>query len=229
MPKPLNQNIRFYFLFPVCPLWFICFYLVSFVVIIFLVYVESVGYAVNMPKFILALICVFISISVIAETVYKKTNPDGSVEFTDQNSIGSEEIKIRKPMTYSPPRLPSLNLPTKKLSPTFNYVLIINQPENDMVLVGKINVLVTVSVQPALLSGQGHQIRYELAGQSIVSQNTSETFKNVNRGTHNLTVGIVDKNGEAVSPIASRTFHMKRFFKKPAPPPPPKKLVSPAP
>lgn len=167
-----------------------------------------------MSKFILTLICVFISVSVTAETVYKKTNPDGSVEFTDQPSTDSEEVKIRKPTTYQAPRLPALTLPTKKLSPTFNYQLSINQPVNDSVIVGKMDVLVSVSVQPPI-SSIGHQIRYQLAGQSIVSRNMSETFKNVDRGTHNLTVSIVDRNGEVVSPVVSSTFHMKRFFKKP--------------
>lgn len=178
-----------------------------------------------MSKFLLTLICIFISVSVTAETVYKKTNPDGSVEFTDQKSTDSEEVKIRKPTTYTPTRLPSLNLPTKKLSPTFNYEITINQPTNDATIVGKMDVSVSVSVQPALLSGQGHQIRYELAGQSIVSRNMSETFKNVDRGTHNLTVSIVDRNAEVVSPVVSSTFHMKRFFKKPVVKPKPKPVT----
>jgi len=176
-----------------------------------------------MSKLILTLICVFISVSATAETVYKKTNPDGSVEFTDQPSTDSEEVKIRKPTTYQAPRLPALNLQSKKLSPTFNYQLSINQPINDSVIVGKMDVSVLVSVQPALLSGRGHQIRYQLAGQSIISRNMSETFKNVDRGTHNLTVSIVDRNGEVVSPAVSSTFHMKRFFKKPVPKPAPPK------
>lgn len=151
----------------------------------------------------------------MAETVYKKTNPDGEVEFTDKPSTGSEKIKIRKPSTYSPASLPSLNLPTKKLSPDFNYSLTINQPANDSTIVNQTEVQVSISVQPALLSGQGHQIRYSLAGESIVSRNSSETFKNVSRGTHNLTVSVVDADGEVISPVASTTFHVKRFHKKP--------------
>jgi len=168
-----------------------------------------------MSKFILTLICILISVSITAETVYKKTNPDGSVEFTDTPSTESEEVKIRKPTTYSPTQLPAVNLPTKKLSPSYDYSITINQPENDTTIVNQADVQVSISVQPALLSGQGHQIRYSLAGESIVSRNASETFKNVSRGTHNLTVSVIDANAEVVSPVASTTFHMKRFFKKP--------------
>ena len=182
---------------------------------------KLVGYAINMAKYILLLIC--ISVSVTAETVYKKTNPDGSVTFTDQQSTDSEEVKIRKPIIFSPPSLPALDLPTKKLKPNHNYVVVINRPAHDATILNKQDVLVSVSVQPDI--GQyGHQIRYQLGGQSIVSRNMSETFQNVSRGTYNLSVSVVDASGQVVSPVASRIFHMKRFFKKPTPPPPPPKV-----
>ena len=160
------------------------------------------------------MICVLLAVSVTAETVYKKTNPDGSVEFTDTGSKDSEEVKIRKPTSFSPPRLPKLGLPVKKLRPTFNYDITISKPAEDAVIINKADVTVTIALQPSLVGG--HQIRYELAGQSIVSQSSSATFKNVSRGTHSLIVSIIDKKGEVVSPIISRNFHMKRFFKKPA-------------
>lgn len=169
-----------------------------------------------MNKLILFSICLFISISLTAETVYKKTNPDGGVVFTDKQSTDSEEVKIRKPSTYKPARLPRVNLPSKKLSPSFNYKIQIDQPKQGGVIVGKHDVLVSVLIEPKLKSGYGHKIRYQLAEQTIKSEKTSETFINVSRGTLNLIVSIIDKNGDVVSPIASTTFHMKRFFKKPA-------------
>ena len=182
-----------------------------------LVYLKSVSYAVTMSRLILSILCIFISLSIAAETVYKKTNPDGSVEFTDTGSEDSEEVKIRKPTSYAPPRLPRLGLPVKKLKPNFNYNITISQPAEDSVITNQANVTVVVSVQPALLSGQGHKIRYDLGGQSTESQSLSATFQNVPRGTHSLIVSIIDNKGEVVSPIISRNFHMKRFFKKPIP------------
>jgi len=160
---------------------------------------------------------VLFTVSISAETVYKKTNPDGSVVFTDQPSTDTEEVQIRKPTTYTPTRLPSLSLPTKKLQPNYNYSLTINKPANDSTIVGVSDVIVSVSVQPSI-SRTGHQLRYQLAGKSIISRNATETFTNVDRGTHNLTVSVVNKNGEVVSPVVSTTFHMKRFFKKPKAP-----------
>lgn len=158
---------------------------------------------------------IVISASIVAETVYKKTNPDGSVTFTDQPSTDSKEVKIRKSTTYKPIGLPHLNLPSKKLSPSFNYELAITQPTNDATITGQHNVTVSISVKPTLKIEFGHQIRYQISNQTITSRSTSETFKNVSRGTHSVNVSIVDQNGSVVSPTASSLFHMKRFFKKP--------------
>lgn len=168
-----------------------------------------------MSKFVLTIFCAVLTISVVAETVYKKKNPDGSVEFTDQASTDSEEVKIRKPTTYSPPPLPRLTLPTKKLKPTFSYEIAITQPTDNAVITGETSVTVSLSIQPSL--NHGHQVQYQLAGKSIKSVNTSEVFKNVDRGTHQLTVSVVDQKGENVSSVVSRTIHMKRFFIKPTP------------
>ncbi len=173
-----------------------------------------------MLKIILSLICVFISVSVTAETVYKKTNPDGSVVFTDKQSTDSEEVKVRKPTSFSPPRLPALTLPTKKLSPSFNYEISISQPANGSTVLNTSDVIVSVSLQPALKSAYGHRIRYKLGIQSLTSDKASVTFKNVERGTHSIYVSIIDLKDEVVSPVASVQFHMKRFFKRPAPPKP---------
>ena len=175
---------------------------------------ELFGYAITMTmtRILISLVCVLISATVVAETVYKKTNPDGSVTFTDQQSSDSKKVEIRKPTSFAPPSLPALDLPTKKLKPDYNYVVVINSPANDTTILNEHDVVVSVSVSPDI--GQyGHQLQYQLGGDSIVSRNTSETFKNVSRGTHSLSVSVVDASGNVVSPVESRTFHMKRFFK----------------
>lgn len=171
-----------------------------------------------MKNSLLLLFCFFISVSVVAETVYKKTNPDGSITFTDTPSTDSEEIKVRKPTTYKPLNLPAPRLPTKKLSPSFDYTVTINNPSADAVITDNIDVVVSVSVEPALKTGYGHQIVYQMGGNSKKSQALTATFKNVSRGSHNLSVSIIDRTGEIVSRVASTSFHMKRFFKKPAKP-----------
>jgi hypothetical protein len=166
--------------------------------------------------------CIFISVTVrvSAEEIYKKTSPDGSVEFTDRKSKDSEKIKISEPSTYTAPvlqNLPGLNLPKKKLSPTVNYTIKIVQPVEDETITNTNEVVVSVLVEPAFAKGYPHQIRYQLGDQTVRSKETRVTFKNVVRGTHSLNVSIVDSNDVEVSPVTSVKFHLKRFFKKTLP------------
>lgn len=175
-----------------------------------------------MHKLIFLLAGVLFFTSAIAETVYKSKKPDGSVEFTDQASPDSEEIKIRKPTTYSPPRLPRLSLPKKKLTPNFNYELAITTPVNGSTILNTANVVVTVQLSPSLNTALGHQLQYTLGSQVIKSKKNTATFSNVDRGSHTINVSIIDLEDETVSPAVSATIYMKRFFKKTAPAPKPK-------
>ena len=159
----------------------------------------------------------FFSASIMAETVYKKTNPDGSVIFTDQESSETEEVKIRKPTIFKSTNLPSINLPSKKISPKTNYLITIVKPTANETILKSADVTVVITIQPNLLHYYGHQLKYQLDGQSIISSSTSQVFKNVSRGTHSVVVSIIDKNEEVIE-SASSNFHMKRYFKKPAKP-----------
>jgi len=153
----------------------------------------------------------------MAEEVYKNTRSDGSVEFTDRKSTESQKIKINEPVTYQAPRLPKLELPSKKLSPVFKYSIKILQPTNEANIINSESVLVSIALQPEMKKGYGHKILYQLAGKSITSLSSSVVFKEVPRGEHKLLVSIIDEKEEVVSPGASVTFYVKRFFKRPSP------------
>ncbi len=182
---------------------------------IILVYIVHVGYAVDMSKITLTLICLFLSVSLAAETVYKKTNPDGDVEFTDIPSTGSEKIKIRKPTTFSAPRLPALEPPAKKPK-LIDYEVIIIEPVNDTTIIGNNEIKVSVSVSPVLPTS--YKFRYQLGEQTLDSDSDSVSLDNIIRGTHTLRVSVINSKGEVVSAGASITFHMKRHFKRPPAP-----------
>ena len=164
-----------------------------------------------MKKLIFLVVCLFISVSITAETVYKKTNPDGSVVFTDQPSTDTEEVKIRKPTTFSPLSLPSLRSPNKKAKP-INYVVTIIEPSNDSTIIGNTRINVSVAVTPDLV--QRHQFRYQLGKQTLDTYRAAVSLDSVNRGTHVLNVSIINHDGEVVSSGSSVIIHQKRFFKK---------------
>lgn len=167
-----------------------------------------------MYKILSIILCLSFVSSSVAETVYKTTNPDGSVTFTDRESVDSEKVEVNKAQTYQAPRSPALPLATKKLSQSVSYALNIVQPGEGANIINTETVAVSVVLVPNLKTGYGHQLRYELAGQTVITQNTSHTFNNVYRGTHELKVTVIDKDGDAVSPVATTSFNVKRFFKK---------------
>ncbi len=167
-----------------------------------------------MNKFIFSLICLFVSVSAAAETVYKTTNPDGSVEFTDQNLKDSKEIKIPKTSTFSAPPLPPSS-PKKPIS-TNNYKVVIIEPSNDTVIIGNSNnftVKVSVLVSPPLPSNL--KFRYQIGDHFIDSRSSAVSLDNIVRGTHILHVSVINLENEVVSAGTSATFHMKRHFAKP--------------
>jgi len=172
-----------------------------------------------MNKIYVYIIALMIVLPLSAEIVYKKVNPDGSVEFTDREIKNSKEIKVRKPVTYKPLRLPPLSRPRTKKSAA-GYSISITQPIADATFTNKTDVQVAITLVPAL--SPAYKIRYQLDGQLIENKSTSTIFRNVNRGTHNLSVSVIDSNGSVVGETASSTFHMKRFFKKPSQPKPKK-------
>ena len=164
-----------------------------------------------MKKLIFLAMCLFISASITAETVYKKTNPDGSVSFTDQPSTDTEEVKIRKPTTFAPLRLPSLRSPNTKAK-SINYDVTIIEPSNDSTIIGTTSIKVSVTVTPEL--PHSHMFRYQLGSQVVNSHSTAVSLDNIARGTHVLNVSVINREGEVISPGSSVTFHQKRFFKK---------------
>ena len=169
-----------------------------------------------MQKLIFSFICFFIIVSVNAETVFKKVNPDGSISFTDKNTKGSKAVNVQETVTYTPPKLPPLD-PIKKKPKPIKYEITIIEPKKDKLFINKPDVNVSISVVPALNKKLKHQFSYQIGERTILSSETSVVFKDLYRGTHELIMSIVDKDREIISPSISNTFHVKRFFKRKAP------------
>lgn len=168
-----------------------------------------------MKQVILSILLAIFFTPVIAETVHKKVNPDGSIEFTDRESKDSKEVVI--PPTIIVPSQPPINLstPPRKTEPVMSHVISLLSPANNETINQSADVKIEVSVEPKL---KGHfQIRYSLNDQSAITKNLTHTFSNVNRGLHSVSVEVLNFNEEPVSRKVSHQIHMKRFFKKKKP------------
>lgn len=167
--------------------------------------------------------------------VFRKFHTDGVVEFTDQPSKGSEELKMEELPTYKfGPAIPSPKLTPRPKQAKSNTTpeqigpytsLAINSPAQGETLrsnSGKVDVKFTLV--PGLQFYQGHQIEYLLDGKSILKSEQLQPLKNISRGDHTLVIQVIDKNNKLLIRSNSVSFHVKRFFKSrnKATPPEPK-------
>lgn len=156
--------------------------------------------------------------------VFRKLHPDGVVEFSDQPTRGSEELKVEELPTYKfstparsgsnipPPARPTPAKPAQAASPYTS--LAITRPSHDETIRSNNgDIDVKFSLQPTLQYYQGHKIEYLLDGRSVLKSERPQILKNVSRGTHSLVIQVIDKNNNILINSNSVSFHIKRYFK----------------
>ncbi len=181
---------------------------------------------------------------IAADKVYKKVNPDGTVEFTDQPSSDAEEVPVREVPSIKTKPAPSIKFDSGQAQEpqTFPYeeVVIVSPKNAETIRDNAGNITLRGSVSPVLQQRLGHQLRWKMDGEVLAQQDLTLTLTNVDRGTHTVQLEIVDGEGEVQASSKSITFHLRRFFigtpANPAPnfpapnfPAPPKKKPPPPP
>ena len=142
-------------------------------------------------------------------TVYKEVGKDGTVSFSDEAKKGSEVIKV-KPVTT----IPALDIKQNKSLSTQDkqaehyQSLSIISPANDTAInTGNGSVQVVVQSKPRLRNSDLFQL--ELDGAVVSTQReASFNLKNVDRGTHTLSIKIIDRNKQTLKvAISTLTIH----------------------
>ena len=155
--------------------------------------------------------------------VYKKVNPDGSVEFSDIPQNNSEEIEIKPVQTIPAIKLPPSAETTKaeaetETMETFRYKsLEIISPKNDeAVRENTGQLMVTAKLEPELRPEYEHHIVWLLDGKKIEQGSVTGLqlkIENLDRGTHQLQIRVVDYDGNVVIKSSVISFHMLRVIK----------------
>lgn len=155
--------------------------------------------------------------------VYKRVNPDGSVEFTDVPSSKEEQpVTLPPPSTY---QAPAPVMPQPKTAPQVSAskytALSIVSPANDATLRDNAgNIEVKVSLSPALQAGHKLVLLVDGSSQGETTDNTF-ALTNLERGSHQLTAEVRDAKGETLISSASVTVFLHRhsiLFKRNPPP-----------
>jgi hypothetical protein len=149
-----------------------------------------------------------------AAGVYTYIDAQGNRVFTDRPGARAVESVDTRPVNSMPAAPPALPAAPRKAppAPTFAYRLLdIAQPEPDAAIRNNAgNLSVSITSDPALQPG--HQYRLLLDGHSVAPHTSEPTFAlhNIDRGSHQLIVEVVDGQGVTLQSSPPRTFHLLR-------------------
>ncbi|WP_433768018.1 DUF4124 domain-containing protein [Pseudomonas putida] len=148
--------------------------------------------------------------------VFTYVDAQGNRVFTDQPKTGNaKHVPLatgnRMSAPNTAPAIASSQKPEKK--PPFRYDLLrILVPEPDATVRSTAGeIIVSVTSEPGLQ--RGHRYRLLLDGQPTAEPGLSPVFPltNVDRGTHQLSVEILDEQGRTVERTANQPMHMLRM------------------
>ncbi len=165
-------------------------------------------------QIVAAFLILIASLSIHA-AIYKFYDENGNVIYSDQPGPGAVEIEKRDVQAIKGPRLrPATKLsPPQKKQPFVYKELRITSPEDDATIWdnnGDVNVDITVI--PQLRTKLGHKLVLSLDGKQVSEPGTATSFAlhGIDRGTHSVSVSIVDKTGKTIMSSNSVTFHLKK-------------------
>lgn len=166
-----------------------------------------------------ALLCLaLMTPALVSAEVYTYVDAEGNRVFTDQPHKNAKRVDIApsNSTSGSPPKRPVQSRAPQAKAQTevmFRYDLLrILVPEPDASIRSTPgDLIVTVTSEPALQ--QGHSYRLLLDGKPIGTAGRSPVFPlhNVDRGTHQLAVEIIDQRGRVLEKTPSQPFHLNRI------------------
>lgn len=139
----------------------------------------------------------------IADSIYRTTDAEGNVVFTDAPNAASrpaEQVEIQRTNTVEPPQqiepLPELDAAGEPAAPP-PYTITIVTPENETSFpMGPGNFSVRASVYPPLKKYEGLQLLVDGEPWGSPQRDNMWDLINVYRGQHDLTVAVVNNAGE---------------------------------
>lgn len=185
-----------------------------------------IGYAVTMKPIVTLMLLVLFIITGHAE-IYKGTDEEGNVIYSDKELPDSIKIPMPSPNTIIMPKpIPkqAIKKDEKEKNP-YKTFKILSPSNNETLRISSGNVPVTLSVTPTLDIKQGHHISVYIDGAVTINKTTKLNLQisNVGRGSHTLRAEIRSAKNEILKQSKAVKFHLKRIssqHKKPTGTPP---------
>lgn len=163
------------------------------------------------------LISLAISVGSAQAAIYRSVDAQGNVVFSDQPGGDAQRIDLPPVPTYSPPTLPppappSQVTPSAPAGPGYQQFSVLAPTQDQAFWDNSGNVEVTLTLEPALMTGLGHRIIYYLDGSADgeATEQTSMVFHNVERGEHSVSATLVDADGQTVVSTGTVRFQVHR-------------------
>ncbi|TAL65630.1 MAG: DUF4124 domain-containing protein [Legionella sp.] len=170
-----------------------------------------------MKKLILFLSLMTLCICAASAQIYKWTDAQGNVHFSDVPHDGAEKVKINESQTFSPPKPINGNnstLGTKDQTsnkPRSYTKVVISQPQNEATVRNNNGYLVVaVELEPDLTPGDNLQLLFDGAPIGEPQPNLSFQLNGIYRGEHTIAVQVLDPSGQVLNTSDSVTFFMHR-------------------
>ncbi|RON29320.1 penicillin-binding protein [Pseudomonas frederiksbergensis] len=161
------------------------------------------------------LVACLISLPAMAE-VFTYIDAQGNRVFTDQPGPRNAKrvpLATSNRMSANPSGAAPMTAAKNQAKPLFHYdMLRVLVPDPDATIRSTAGeLIVSVTSEPGLQ--QGHRYRLLLDGQPTAEPGPSPVFalSNIDRGSHNLSVEILDEQGRTVERTANQPFHMQRI------------------
>lgn len=149
--------------------------------------------------------------------MYKWVDDEGNISYSDQPPFKGAN-------TLTPPELstlPTVNVPKQKATDeaatdnkqaSYQLIKITSPLENETVRDNQGNITVTLGIEPALNIKQGHYISLLIDNKIAQDKLTglSASFSNIDRGSHQITAIIKDRQGKILLSSSATTVHVRR-------------------
>ncbi|EJM71606.1 hypothetical protein PMI30_00287 [Pseudomonas sp. GM50] len=159
------------------------------------------------------MVACLISLPAMAE-VFTYIDAQGNRVFTDQpGTRNAKRVPLATSNRMSANPSSATPVAATKAKPLFHYDMLrvlVPDPDATIRSTGG-ELIVSVTSEPGLQ--QGHRYRLLLDGQPTADPGPSPVFalSNIDRGSHHLSVEILDEQGRTVERTANQPFHMQRI------------------
>jgi len=158
----------------------------------------------------------------LSAQIYKTTDEHGNVVYTDappSTSNSSEKVQLNRTNTSSPPPevvRPAPPAPQEEPEETRYSAEITSPPNETTIAMGPGNFTVSAKVRPSLAAGESLQLLIDGAPRGEPQTEPLWNLTNVFRGQHDLTVMVLDADGQPLAtsePVRVYVFRPSTNFK----------------